>query len=142
MDGWGKPLAFCRWPVGSTVLNPTGPMKGDNNDPIDPSGLLESPSWQGTSGYNLFVNQYGHPLGNPPQGNNDATSYRIFPLIASAGSDGVLGLDKEPLSVVTPPTLGPAPVRYFFAPLPPSQNGPNGVPYWTDDLYPTLAPAQ
>ena len=140
VDGKGNPLAFCRWPCFNPALNPNGqPLSGANNDPTDPSGLLVSTTWQATGGYTLFQ-QYCHPVPVHTAG-KEATTYRLFPLIASAGDDGVLGLDKEPLSSPNPPALGPAPVTYFFGVLPPASNGPTG-PYWKDNLYPTLAPPQ
>ena len=94
IDGWGQPLAFCRWPVNSVVLNPPNgqPLSKANNDAVDPSGCLESQAWQSSGGYTLFL-QYCHAVGQPPQGNQDATSYRVFPLIASPGPDKVLGLN-------------------------------------------------
>ena len=160
VDGWGNPLRFCRWPVGSPVLNPNGqPQAGDNNDPTDPSGLLVSPTWQQTNGYSLFQ-QYCHPVPQHAAG-TQATTYRIYPLIASAGPDGVLGLDKEPFAAGIPAVLSPAqiimaqqqalnglatgnpptlslspPLSYYFSPL------PTGGSYAADDLYPTLAPVQ
>ena len=131
VDGWGNPLRFCRWPVYSTQLNPGGqPQAGDNNDPVDPSGLLESTSWQQTAGYTWFV-QTCHPVPQHPAG-QAATSYRVYPLIVSAGPDGKLGLDKEP----PPPT--PPPLSYYFATLPANQGGAAAA----DNLYPTLATAK
>ncbi len=137
VDGWGHPLAFCRWPCLSTYMNPNGqPQAGNKNDPIDPDGLLISPTWQGTQGYTWFTNpSIGHPV---PAHGNTGTTYRIYPLIASAGLDGVLGLDKEPLSSLSPPTLGAAPVSYYFAPSSAAQGGN----FANDDVYPVLAPAQ
>ena len=137
VDGWGQPLAFCRWPCFSPVLNPgSQPLSGDKNDPVDPSGLLVSTTWQSTGGYATFQ-AFCHPV-PPHAAGQEATTYRLFPLIASEGPDKVLGLDKEPLSAVNPPVLGAAPVTYYFAPLAANQGGP----YAADDLYPTLAPAQ
>ncbi len=144
VDGWGQPLAFCRWPCYSPVLNPNSqPLSGDKNDPVDPSGLLVSTTWQSTGGYATFQT-YCHPVPAHAAG-TEAMTYRLFPLIASEGPDKVLGLDKEPLALplAKPPTLGPAPVTYYFGPLPANQNLPAPNPtYSFDDLYPTLAPAQ
>lgn len=111
VDGWGRPVSFCRWPTGSTLLNPGGPQPKDNNDPADPSGLLESASWPAADSAWFTANL--HALGSPP-GASDATSYRLYPLIVSAGPDGVLGLDPA-----------------TFAPL-----GTGAA----DNLYPTDAP--
>ncbi len=105
VDGWGQPLAFCRWPCFSPVLNPgSQPLSGDKNDPVDPSGLLVSTTWQSTGGYATFQ-AFCHPV-PPHAAGQEATTYRLFPLIASEGPDKVLGLDKEPLSAVNPPVLG------------------------------------
>src|SRR5216683_4250651 len=40
VDGYGNPIAFCRWPTGSSELNPNGPLPGISNDPSDPEGQL------------------------------------------------------------------------------------------------------
>jgi prepilin-type N-terminal cleavage/methylation domain-containing protein len=148
IDGWSNPLRFCRWPTNSTFLNPGGlPQLGDNNDSGDASGLLESASWQisgSPAGKNLALFlQYCHPVGQPPKPAavppKDATSYRIFPLVVSAGPDGFLGLDKEPfqLPLTNPPQLSPAPpLSYYFGALAANQGGT----FAADDLYPTLAP--
>ena len=101
VDGWHTPLAFCRWPVNSVVLNPSGPQPGDKNDPDDPSGLLVSTSWQNTPYPNMpsitdlaaFM-QFCHPVPQHTAG-QEATTFRIYPLIVSAGPDNKLGLDKD-----------------------------------------------
>jgi prepilin-type N-terminal cleavage/methylation domain-containing protein len=118
VDGWGTPLDFCRWPLNSPLLNPNGqPQSGDNNDSDDPSGLLESAAWQTMSGGTLFTQfqQFCHPV---PQhtASTEAKSFRVYPLIVSAGPDKRLGLDKEPVGTTAPfPLQFPQPSPYFFA---------------------------
>jgi prepilin-type N-terminal cleavage/methylation domain-containing protein len=121
IDDWGMPLAFCRWPVNSTQVNPGGAQPGDKNDSDDPSGLLEATNWE-MSGASLSANavqfvNWCHPLALHPA-NTKAQTFRIYPLIVSAGPDKVLGLD---------PTN-------FFATLPPTNKGSAA-----DNLYPALA---
>ena len=97
VDGWGNPIVFCRWPVYSTVLNPNGqPLARRQQRPRRSqrtSGIGDVAA-KHADGYGLFQ-QYCHPV--PAHTAAEPTTYRIFPLIASAGPDGVLGLDKEPL---------------------------------------------
>jgi prepilin-type N-terminal cleavage/methylation domain-containing protein len=101
LDGWRHALVFSRWPVNSTVLNPGGlPQAKNNNDASDPTGLLQSTTWQGTGGYALFQ-QYCHAV-PPHAANTEATSYRIFPMVASAGPDGKLGLNPFTFAVTAP----------------------------------------
>ncbi len=117
VDGWHNPIAFSRWPVNSTVLNPPNgqPLPKDNDDSDDPSGLLASSTWQSSPGYAQYL-QYGHAVGaSSPQAGTDATSFRVFPLIASSGPDGQLGLN--PITFQT-----------------------TNAAQATDNLYPTLAP--
>jgi prepilin-type N-terminal cleavage/methylation domain-containing protein len=121
VDDWGTPLAFCRWPVNSTVVNPGGAQSGDKNDSDDPTGLLEATNWE-MSGASLSANavqfvNWCHPLALHPA-NTKAQTFRIYPLIVSAGPDKVLCLD---------PTN-------FFATLPATNKGSAA-----DNLYPALA---
>jgi prepilin-type N-terminal cleavage/methylation domain-containing protein len=155
VDNWGTPLAFCRWPVYSLVLNPAPPntpnppappappgvyypQPGDNNDSDDPSGLLESSTWQATAGFGQFQNLchplVPHPPTNPP---TRAQTYRITPLIVSAGPDRRLGLDKEPVGFGPVFALTAQPAQYFFG----VQSGLPGAPgsLSNDNIYPTLA---
>jgi prepilin-type N-terminal cleavage/methylation domain-containing protein len=98
VDGWGTPLAFCRYPTGSTVLNPNGATLGPSRDPTDPDGYLMNGDWllgvrmSGLSGA-LFLPRISQ---QPPTKNGQVTgglSFRLAPLIASAGPDKFLGLD-------------------------------------------------
>lgn len=81
IDAWGSPLAFTRAPTGSIVLNANGALSGAN-DPVDPQGLLNSGAWQPkTMRVNFFklIQQQTEPT--------SGVSYRIAPMIASAGPD-------------------------------------------------------
>jgi prepilin-type N-terminal cleavage/methylation domain-containing protein len=112
-DGWGNPLAFCRWPTGSPQLNPTGPQPGAANDPGDGTGLLTKATWLNTPGQGDLFQQYAHALAQPDPNTGEPRTYRLGPLVAGPGADGKLGLD--PLT---------------FTPLSADAN---------DDLYPTLS---
>jgi prepilin-type N-terminal cleavage/methylation domain-containing protein len=113
VDGWGKPLAFCRWPAGSPQLNPGGAQPGNKNDAGDPTGLLTSPSWLNSQGATTFQ-QVCHPLPKAAA-NGEPQSYRLVPLVVSPGQDGNLALDP-----------------FTFAVTPPNNPAAN------DNLYPTL----
>jgi len=133
VDDWGTPLAFCRWPVNSTQLNPAGAQPGDKNDSDDPSGLLESTTWQALNGGSNFnqVQAWCHPLVAHTAG-AEAQTFRIYPLIVSAGPDKVLGLDPTTTNGTVP--LLPAGTGYF-ATLPPTPQGKGAA----DNIYPQLA---
>jgi hypothetical protein len=126
IDDWGTPLAFCRWPVNSTQLNPTGAQLGDKNDSDDPSGLLESSTWQTSGGLSWFQ-QYCHPLVAHAAG-TEASTYRIYPLIVSAGPNKKLGLDTTTTTGTLP--LPPAGTGYFAT---------LSAADAADNLYPALA---
>jgi prepilin-type N-terminal cleavage/methylation domain-containing protein len=90
VDGWGQPLAFCRYPSGNLILNPNGATTGPSRDPTDPNGYLMNPSWLvGSNGaaFLLGINQQS-TLTNGP-----LTSFRLAPLIASSGPDRLFGLN-------------------------------------------------
>jgi type II secretory pathway pseudopilin PulG len=89
VDSWRQPLWFCRWPTDLPDMNPNGqPRAGTRNDPADPDGLLESPAWLNTPAAAAFQSLL-HKVG--PAG----TSYRLAPVIASAGVDRTMGLDPR-----------------------------------------------
>ncbi len=137
IDGWGTPLNFCRWPINSPQLNPNGAQPGDNNDPDDPSGLLEAPGWQNTgvaltANATAFVNLC-HPLAMHLAGQPTKT-FRITPLIVSSGPDRRLGLDKEPVGGAPVFGLQAQSPQYFFGPLAAPFNS-----LANDNLYPALS---
>lgn len=78
-DAWSRPIYFSRVPVGCPVLNLGGAQSGIN-DPGDPEGLLQSPSWgvkYGPAFTTLTLQQLA--TGNK--------SYKIAPMLASGGPD-------------------------------------------------------
>lgn len=85
VDAWGTPLQFVRFPSGSPELNPGGAQSGVNNDPTDPQGLLGSSSWTGQSAFQAAFYY------TPPGGQ---TSYKLWPLIVSAGPDTNMAIDN------------------------------------------------
>jgi prepilin-type N-terminal cleavage/methylation domain-containing protein len=119
-DAWGKPLAFCRWPANSAVINPNGAQAGNLDLQGDPDNLLAGTDWLGTTGFTSFTSSL-HPLAgsrtaanaSPP---NAPQVYILTPVVISAGPDGVLGLD----------------VTNFLA------TTPAGSTDYTDDIYGTM----
>jgi prepilin-type N-terminal cleavage/methylation domain-containing protein len=95
VDGWGNPLGFCRWPTGSDQLNPSGPQPGNKNDPGDPTGLLTKVAWLNDPNGGVLFQQYVHALAQPDPNTTppEPRTYRLAPLVASAGPDQQLGLD-------------------------------------------------
>jgi prepilin-type N-terminal cleavage/methylation domain-containing protein len=121
VDGYGQPLAFCRWPTGSTVLNPNGAQQG-LNDSGDKGGLLTTAAWlayNNAQPAGQRFQDYCHALPDRIPSNtatpSEPASYRLAPLIASPGPDKTLGLDPQ-----------------TFAQLP--------GPAYQDNLYPVLQP--
>jgi prepilin-type N-terminal cleavage/methylation domain-containing protein len=92
VDYWRTPLAFCRWPTGDQQLNPQGPSPG-RNDPDDAEGLLNIPAWLATPGAPLF-RRLCHDLPARATGAGPS-SYRLAPLVVSAGPDRDLALDPR-----------------------------------------------
>lgn len=88
VDTFNQPLAFCRWPTGFINLNPNGAQPG-LNDPEDPQGLLTNSNLYGTTqnpGPGDWVNAHLHAtMAN--------ASFKLQPVIVSAGPDMKLGLD-------------------------------------------------
>lgn len=128
-DAWGRPIFFSRFPAGSTYLNPAvnpatlaantantittpwwplGPVtcysQTGNNDPGDPQGYLQAPSW-GTSP--MGASFAALTLQVLAAGN---TSYKLAPMVASGGPNdwvragGVTPFD--PITFYTLPTSG------------------------------------
>jgi hypothetical protein len=96
VDSWGSPLAFFRWPTGSPDLNPGGSQPGSNNDSTDPQGYLTATNWQ-TTGTPTYVSIFAQAIGYtpPPGAGNQPQSYKLAPLLVSAGPDTKLGLDPN-----------------------------------------------
>lgn len=90
-DAWGTPIYFARFPVGSTALNPNGAQMGAN-DPGDPLGYLQTPNWAQTMGpLGTFGSVFtALTLQQLAPGN---TSFKLAPLLASAGPDQKPGFD-------------------------------------------------
>ncbi len=123
VDGYGSPVAFCRWPWQCYVTNPSGsppgsgPQTGANNDPTDPRGLLCDYSWLTSSSPN-YTTQFNSLLGyTPPQWtaapamSGQPRSFVLTPLIVSGGPDLTIGIDPNngglagSLNNQTPPTV-------------------------------------
>jgi prepilin-type N-terminal cleavage/methylation domain-containing protein len=90
VDAWGTPLAFCRWPVNSSVLNPNGATSG-NNDKEDPQGFLTMQNWLSNTTVRTNFQNTLHLVAN--RVNNAPMTYTMQPLIVSAGPDRLLGLN-------------------------------------------------
>jgi prepilin-type N-terminal cleavage/methylation domain-containing protein len=93
VDGYGNPLAFCRWPTGSTQLNPNGAFDGANNDPGDPEGTLTVATWLNNTTLRNQFQTLCHAV--PNRKNSLPQSFKLVPIVASPGSDGKLGLDLK-----------------------------------------------
>src|SRR5262249_44165567 len=101
VDGWGNPILFYRFPtpdlswtsMGTMGLQANNPAinstKGNTcADPLDPNGTLLNSTWGNQSAFTGLC----HPVYYPGTSN----AYYIIPVIASAGSDGRLGLTLPP----------------------------------------------
>jgi len=95
VEPYGTPFAFCRWPTGSVDLNPGGAQNGQTNDPEDPNGYLSNTAW--ITQYGAQFATYCHALPTTA-----GTSYKLRPLVVSAGEDRKLGLDP---ATFTPTSL-------------------------------------
>jgi prepilin-type N-terminal cleavage/methylation domain-containing protein len=89
VDDWKRPLAFFRWPYGSAELNPPNanpnqPTAAGSMDLEDPLNLLSMPGWKGGAGVGGLL---GYPVG-------PGSSFKLLPVVASAGRDGRFGLDS------------------------------------------------
>jgi prepilin-type N-terminal cleavage/methylation domain-containing protein len=73
-DAWGQPIYFARFPTGRITA------QAGANDPGDPQGFLQTPSW-GTKYGQAFtlVTQQGLAPSN--------SSFKLAPLLASTGQD-------------------------------------------------------
>jgi prepilin-type N-terminal cleavage/methylation domain-containing protein len=108
-DGWGQPLAFCRFPTKCPILNPGGNPQSGYRDVGDPEGLLADDLWAQSSSnpsspteFDLFRGMRNPPGTGPfvvPMTVHDlplgsaGQSYAIKPVVASSGPDKQLGLD-------------------------------------------------
>lgn len=111
VDPFGQPLAFSRWPTGSVDLNPSQGLNPINltinaipvvlqpqtgfKDPEDPLGTLTDPTWVGTAGATAFANSF-HPV-------QASASFKLQPLVISAGPDKILGLEPTTFCPLSPP---------------------------------------
>jgi hypothetical protein len=110
VDNWGQPLVFFRWPASDPTFQSMKPTTaGAFADPLDSTGRLTDPSWNNNNSVANAANISNveslikHPIHTlsgtnwitvntappPPYG----PPYYLFPVVVSAGVDGVLGLD-------------------------------------------------
>jgi prepilin-type N-terminal cleavage/methylation domain-containing protein len=105
VDGYGTPLQFSRWPTGNALVLSNDPIFGRPglaNDPTDPQGLLANTSWQ--TKYPTAIAAFQlvfHKLPTVNAANPAPRSYALVPLLASAGSDKLMGLDPITMAIVT-----------------------------------------
>jgi prepilin-type N-terminal cleavage/methylation domain-containing protein len=102
VDGYGTPLAFCRWPTGfanpnpNNVANPVGNKPyPSGGDPVDPKGYLSANTWAGSAAAASTAAAVGHPM--PVAGQ----AFKLMPVVASAGVDKALGLNPGDFSTAT-----------------------------------------
>jgi hypothetical protein len=98
-DAWNQPIYFSRFPTGSTFLNPSGAQSGAN-DPGDPHGYINSGSWPQAL-RQTFSALALQQLAPAPASGNIALSFKLAPMIASAGQDRRVSFDP----VTFAPTL-------------------------------------
>ena len=92
VDGWGNPVQFYRWPTANPAVDALRPTNASLfRDPLDPTGTLVSPVWY-TSNQRPLFEAICHQI-IPPN------SVYLIPVIASAGRDGILGLDFTTMTV-------------------------------------------
>lgn len=126
IDAWGSPLAYYRWPWGSTELDslvPTiqpgisaAPVTAASivRDPEDPVGLLLNTTWYatGSSGARGTFESWCHAVTNNSATGGEAPQYAYYmvPAIVSPGPDKTLGLTPQtytPYISSTNPPSGP-----------------------------------
>jgi len=106
VDAWRMPLFFTRAPAGSYKLNPAGAQVGAN-DPVDPNGLLNSGAWQPPPMRSAFLNlilQQTAPPNPPPMAGSK--SFKLAPMIASAGPDKTLQVNPITFGQLQPGNFG------------------------------------
>lgn len=98
-DAWSSPLLFCRWPTGDPFLNPGSVAQSGFNDPEDPQGLLNDPAWSSSANAATFMSLC-HVI--PVRATQAAppSSYKLQPLVVSAGPDRTLGLSPADFSIL------------------------------------------
>lgn len=94
IDNWGTPLAFYRFPDGSTELQNSNPVSGTGKsailqDPLDPEGKLVN--WPNRGVFEANIHKIS--AGTTP-------TYYIIPALISAGPDQQLGLDLLTMKTV------------------------------------------
>ena len=115
IDGWGKPIEWIRWPAGyvsdlqpaitlsngmQTRLPPSldlsAPTPGSNHDPFDPYRVddlwLTTGVGLSRTGRAPITSRLESPVSDQRILIADERGYRLFPLIFSAGRDGIYGL--------------------------------------------------
>jgi prepilin-type N-terminal cleavage/methylation domain-containing protein len=146
VDGWGTPLAFYRWPWGSSEVDSLAPaiQPGQNGsaatpngsvvrDPEDPLGLLMNMNWYATAGRSTFEG-WCHAVTNNNVTGGQAPQYAYYmvPVLVSAGPNSQLGLTSQ--TKTTAPPYSPGPMDpdgsnndsdniYSFRLLPPGTGG-------------------
>jgi prepilin-type N-terminal cleavage/methylation domain-containing protein len=115
VDGFGTPLVFYRWPFNNadvTMMNPaTTGAQTSFLDPQDPEGRLMNPTWNSYANDTATLGTFNPPslLGNVsnfqtwvhkvntsypiPIATSGAISFYMIPVVASAGPNGLFGLD-------------------------------------------------
>ena len=91
-DAWAQPIRFARHPTGSILLNPNGAQPG-NNDLGDPQGYLSSGTWaygNNQACRNVF---FSLVLQQPARQNVPTLSFKLAPMLVSAGPDRNLTTD-------------------------------------------------
>lgn len=91
LDFWGNPVVFCRFPTGNRTLNPNGPERAAKvgwQDSLDGEGLLSGAGGQ-------FATVCHTP---PPKG----SSYKLMPVVFSAGRNMHYGVEQEPWKGIAP----------------------------------------
>jgi prepilin-type N-terminal cleavage/methylation domain-containing protein len=124
VDGWGMPLYFYRWPTlnddldRSSPSGPYNPADGRSRDPLDPEGLLLDPNWNNKNNQGVaWFERYCHLVHDPHSLVYKPRSFYAVPVIASAGRDLALGMQR-----ITHPLL-PDPMQVDITnPTPSSDN--------------------
>jgi hypothetical protein len=119
-DAWGRPIFFTRVPAGCINLNPATAQSVANNPPVpwgtvtcysqpgandpgDPQGFLQTPSWGTSFGTNFTA----LTLQVLAKGNS---SYKLAPMLASGGQNNWLKTGTtppfDPITFYSPPSSG------------------------------------